>query len=432
MKKLICILLGLLMLLSLAACGTQKAGPADSGPKEDQGASTPAGADAPEADKSEVPADTGTETGDSEAETADEAFTITDLADREVTFDRPVSRFIDQSSGSGGAFFTACAILGDELCDYMVGWDDGITKWRTDFYNHFVEEMPELADVKMVGSITSDNFDFEAVVTSGAEVIFMTRGSFASVEDGIVKKIEDAGIKIVCLDYQAQQYEKHMQCIEIVGKLLGREERAREIIEFYTDAVKDIYPQIDGLLAANGGVRPVVYGEWGKNDDPLTTFSTSWSDKTQWGGIVYSLGGIGLGGDGSNGANPEVDPEYILTSDPDMIFLSAVSPESKEEAVGVGHGIYVGFDVTEEAIEVNRQVYMQRPGWENLTAVKENKVYVIPHPIHREVFDCSSIQAVAKIMWPEAFSDLDPVKTYQEFWDRFMPFTLSGVWYYGF
>ena len=89
-------------------------------------------------------------------------------------------------------------------------------------------------------------------------------------------------------------------------------------------------------------------------------------------------------------------------------------------------------DVTEEAIEANRQVYMQRPGWENLTAVKENKVYVIPHPIHREVFDCSSIQAVAKIMWPEAFSDLDPVKTYQEFWDRFMPFTLSGVWYYGF
>ena len=104
MKKLICILLGLLMLLSLAACGTQKAGPADSGPKEDPGASAPAGTGVPEADKSEVPADTGTETGDSEAETADEAFTITDLADRTVTFDRPVSRFIDQSSGSGGAF----------------------------------------------------------------------------------------------------------------------------------------------------------------------------------------------------------------------------------------------------------------------------------------------------------------------------------------
>ena len=73
MKKLICILLGLLMLLSLAACGTQKAGPADSGPKEDPGASAPAGTGVPEADKSEVPADTGTETGDSEAETADEA-----------------------------------------------------------------------------------------------------------------------------------------------------------------------------------------------------------------------------------------------------------------------------------------------------------------------------------------------------------------------
>ena len=428
MRKIISILLALFVLFSLAACGAQKTEPADNGSKPDQ--STPASDESTTPDT--APADAEPEDSNSDSEPADQSFTITDLADREVTFDKPVDKFIDQSSGSGGAFFTACALLGDELCDYMVGWDDGITKWRTDFYNHFVEEMPELADVKMVGGMTSDNFDFEAVVTSGAGVIFMTRGNFASVEEGIVKKIEDAGIRIVCLDFQAQQYEKHMQCIEIIGKVLGKEEKAKEIMDFYTDAVKDIYPQIDGLLAANGGERPVVYGEWGKNDDPLTTFSTSWSDKTQWGGIVYSLGGIGLAGDGSNGSNPAVDPEYILTSDPDMIFLSAVSPETKEQAVEVGHGIYVGFDVTEEAIEANRQVYMQRPGWENLTAVKENKVYVIPHPIHREVFDCASIQAVAKIMWPEAFADLDPVETYQEFWDRFMPFSLSGVWYYGF
>lgn len=414
------VMLALVLALSLAGCSSS------GGSKEEQSETAAASSAVSEAVSESKEAEAV-----SEASSADETITIVDLAGRTVTFDHPVTKFIDQGSGSGGAFFTAAAILGDDLCDYLVGWDNGIVKWRTDFYNHFVVEMPELANVSMVGGITGDDFDLEAVLVSGAECMFMPQGTFKSVEDTVAKKLEEAGIQIVVLNFQAQTYETHMQCIDIIGKVLGREEKAQEIMDFYTEAVKGIYDKVDDLLAANDGVRPVVYGEYGKNDDgPLVSYATSWTNQVQWGGIIWSLGGTSLAGDtGADGNNPKVDPEYVLSSDPDMIFISAVSPSSPEESVSVGGSIYVGFDVTPEAIEANRQLYLQRPGWSELKAVKEGRVYVLPHPIHREVFDASSIQAMAKLLWPDEFGDLEPVKTFEAFWDKFMPFTLTGTWY---
>ena len=118
------VMLALVLALSLAGCSSS------GGSKEEQSETAAASSAVSEAVSESKEAEAV-----SEASSADETITIVDLAGRTVTFDHPVTKFIDQGSGSGGALFTAAAIFGEDLCDYRVGWDNGIVKWRTDFYN---------------------------------------------------------------------------------------------------------------------------------------------------------------------------------------------------------------------------------------------------------------------------------------------------------
>jgi len=72
--------------------------------------------------------------------------------------------------------------------------------------------------------------------------------------------------------------------------------------------------------------------------------------------------------------------------------------------------------------------FTKRPGWENLNAVKNNRVYSINHGLSRDIWDFVPIQYLAKTFYPDEFKDLDPLESFKEFHKRFLPVEYSGVW----
>ena len=73
--------------------------------------------------------------------------------------------------------------------------------------------------------------------------------------------------------------------------------------------------------------------------------------------------------------------------------------------------------------------YTGRPGWSELQAFQNGEVYAINHGLAREMYDCACFEFFAKVCFPEEFAELSPMGTLQEYYDRFMPYTLEGLWF---
>ncbi|GHU45110.1 hypothetical protein FACS1894190_17120 [Spirochaetia bacterium] len=72
--------------------------------------------------------------------------------------------------------------------------------------------------------------------------------------------------------------------------------------------------------------------------------------------------------------------------------------------------------------------YLDRPGWKELAAVKNRRVFAIHHALGREVYDVAAVAFLAKTIHPELFADINPEAMLKEYYDRFLPYDLHGVW----
>jgi iron complex transport system substrate-binding protein len=75
--------------------------------------------------------------------------------------------------------------------------------------------------------------------------------------------------------------------------------------------------------------------------------------------------------------------------------------------------------------------FTQRPGWADLPAVKNQRVYAVYHGATRSVMDAALLQYVAKTLYPDLFRDLNPLATYLGFYQRYLPIRPHGTFMLG-
>lgn len=396
MKKLCSLILALSMMFSLAACG-DSASDVESDKIDEK----------PAADSQE------------QKEPAAGSITVTDLDGKTYTFDEPIDKVVVEWSGGGGPFFALAAILGDSLYEHLANMDDTLPENRRDQYEQYIKDMPQLAELPSFGSMESDSFDMEAAIASQPDAVILPHDLKAIVSESIQPRFEAAGIPVLYIDFHDEELDRHTQSVEMIGKLFGKEERAQEIMDYYAEKVTNVFERVDQLLETNE--RPMVHVEVGMGGPtaPIKAFSHSYS----WGKLIYAVGGQTTG-EGVVERQGEIQPEYLLSLDPDKIILTGAYWPAQADSLRMG---YTG---TEEELRALVKNYIDgRDGWNELSAVKNNEVYMISHVMARDVFDCASVEALAKYIWPEEFEDLDPEATLEEFYNRFLPFAYGGIWY---
>ena len=346
--------------------------------------------------------------------------TITDLVGETYTFDKPLESVIINWSGSGGPFMTMSALLGKDVWKYIAGMDDGLPVNRMDMYEQYIKTVPELADIPIFGGMDSEDFNLEAAMASGADAAIIPLGLRSAVQENIQPKLEAAGIPVIYMDYHAETIENHSKSTELLGKLFGKEERAKELIDFYTSHVTVIYDKVEKILKTED--RPRVYIEVGSGSPEK--YGNSYANDYMWGGICHNVGGYSIAGDVLQaGTAGIVEPEFVLSSNPDkIIFTGSYWPNAPES-------IRLGFQGNKASTKKLVAAYLDRPGYNELNAVKNGEVYVIHHGVGREMYDCASIEAFAKYIFPEHFADLDPTATLREYYETFLPYEFDGIWY---
>lgn len=342
---------------------------------------------------------------------------ITDVTGRTVTLKKPAERVVLQWSGAGGPFFTISALMGKDTPKVIAGMDTSLQDYRADMWKHFTTEMPELAKIPVVGTIGDKTFNAEQVVALNPDVIFIPVDLKDQYESDAKAKMDAAGIQTIYIDYHAEKLESHQKSIEAIGKALGKEERAAEINKFYTDRVTRVLDRVSKINKP----KPTVYLEVGMNGPE--EFGNSFSGNYSWGALATMAGGDVITKDVIKKTSP-INPEFILEKNPDIIMIMGSYWPKKPTSMRLG------FEATEDSSQALLKAFTtERQGWSELKAVENKQVYSAHHGLPREVFDAAVFEYLAKTFYPEEFKDVDPEATLKEFYDKFLPFSYSGIWF---
>jgi iron complex transport system substrate-binding protein len=197
-----------------------------------------------------------------------------------------------------------------------------------------------------------------------------------------------------------------------LGQLFGKETRAEQILKFYIDNMNMINERL-----AKTNTKPLVYVELGSG---YGVYGNTYGG-TMWGAMIKNTGGNNMV-EGIIASYAPVNAELVLSKNPDVIILAGSYWPKQPDSVRMGY-------LSNEA-DTQRQIraYLNRPGWTQLNAVKNNRVFSIYHGLARDLYDVAAVAFLAKCIHPELFADVDPMGMLQEYYDRFLPYDLYGVW----
>ena len=251
----------------------------------------------------------------SEPEASGSAITVTDMMGREITLDEPATRVVALSAAD-------CEVL------YAVGAGDALVG-----RGEYCDYPAEVLEVPSVQSGYDTNI--EQIIALEPQVLLMS--SMAQTEEQVAQ-LEEAGIKVVVSD--AQDIEGVYTAVEMIGKLMGKEKEAEQVIIGMQVAFADLTNSTAGQgKTVYFEVSPLEYGLWtaGKG-----TFMNE---------IAEMLGMKNIFDDVEGWA--EISEEQVIERNPDYIVTITMyfgeGPTPVEEIMG-------------------------RTGWENVTAVKNGAI----------------------------------------------------------
>ncbi|MER0236644.1 ABC transporter substrate-binding protein [Fulvimarina sp. MAC8] len=338
-----------------------------------------------------------------------ETVTIEDIAGRSVEVDVPVKSTI---LGEGRLIYALAAIETEDPFGKVVGWRDDLMKADPDTYDVYQAKYPEIDDLPTFGGIKDGTFDVEQAIALDPDIIVMNLEAKGATEDaGLVEKLAAVDIPLVYIDFREAPIEHTSKSLEILGTLFGKEDRARELIEF-RDA--EIAKVADRLAEANPD-KPLVFVERaaGYSEECCMSFGNE-----NFGKMVEMAGGINMASEFIPGTFGTVNPEQIIASDPDVVIATGAQWEAY-----VPGGAWVGLGPGSDMTEARRKLaaLTERPAFTGVKAAENNEFHGVWHQFYNSPYQFVVIQQMAKWLHPELFEDLDPEATFRELHERFLP-----------
>ncbi|WP_439648284.1 ABC transporter substrate-binding protein [Acuticoccus kalidii] len=335
--------------------------------------------------------------------------TITDVAGRTVTVEAPVGPMI---LGEGRLMYAVAALETGNPFARVVGWRDDLIKNDAETYAVYRAKFPEADGIPTFGGVKDGTFDIEQAISLEPDIVVMNLEAKAATDEmGLVGKLEAVGIPLVYIDFRDAPIANTAKSLEILGTLLGEEERASELIAFRDDEIAKV---TERLAEANPD-RPLVFLERaaGWSDECCMSFGSE-----NFGAMVEMAGGRNMAKPFIPGTFGTLNPEQVVASDPDVVIATGANWEaSSPGGMWVGLGPNADTDEAREKLEA----LMTRPAYTGVKAVETGDVHAVWHQFYNSPYQFIVIQQMAKWLHPDLFADLDPEATFEMLHERFLP-----------
>lgn len=348
-----------------------------------------------------------------------ETITVTDIAGRTVEVDKDPDHIV---LGEGRIIYSLALLDNKNPFERVVGWKDDMINYDPDAWNKYKAAFPEATDIARLGSPYSDEWNLESVITLDADVVFMNLGNLlAAQESGIIEKLDEAGIATVFIDFQQDPTANTVPSLQLMGRILDRRDEADEFTDFYTAQMARVNEVINQIPLED---RPAVFIEQAAGNNPNKCCNTFGS--ANLGRLIDLAGGRNWGSHLFPGFGGTVSLEALFAEDPDVIIDTGAN---WTDSIPGTQAVLFGYEATPEAVQERLAGLAERPGWPELSAVKNGQFHSVYLQFYNSPYHFVAMQAFAKWMHPDQFADLDLEASMIELHDRFLPIDYSGVFW---
>ncbi len=249
---------------------------------------------------------------------------------------------------------------------------------------------PPLANSSVVKE--EGSFNAEAILAMGIDLMFIKSDMYRSNIER--DKLDSLGIPYLVIDYNG--IESQRAAFAVIGKALGRSEKAKQMETYYQGVVDKVLQRVSEIPQEE---RPSLYHS---TSEALRT-DTEGSLGADWVSLL-GVKNVSLGGDLIfNEKNYYTTLEQIFVWNPDVIICN-------ESGVA--------------------DYMMKSKRWQGLRAIENGRVYQVPIGASRWGHD-NSIETplvilwLAKTLYPDRFADVDLKSEMTWFYCTFFDYDLS-------
>lgn len=292
------------------------------------------------------------------------SISITDFSGKSYYFDHPVNRIISQNDDATELLIALGA------ADKIVGITDTAMNKP-----YLTDKIPHATDI---GNWLYP--DVETILELKPDAIV----SYSTSRPRNLDKLQAANLTVIyCDSYRLNTLTADAQ---LIGQLTGNEERAQRFINFNTKYRSLVESRLAGNFTS-AGIK--VYAE------AYTDYSVM-TERSAGGQILKELHVTNIYGNYTSDW-ATVSPEWVIAQNPDIIIKFATSPAKGETLSSV------------------RERIMNRPGFSEVSAIKNNRIYVINGDVGSSPRAIIGLIYAAKAIYPEKFQDIDPMDLLKEY-----------------
>ncbi|MDD5736503.1 MAG: ABC transporter substrate-binding protein [Methanothrix soehngenii] len=322
---------------------------------------------------------------------------ITDSANRKVTIYKPVKTIIPMSWTDYEPIF-------------VLGGLDKIAGVREDLKDAY-SWIPGIKDKPTIGGF--QEIDYEKVIELRPDLVI----SASSKVDNLKDKLDPVGIPYIII-FRTLDQDAYDNDLKILAKILEKEERADEFLTWRQNCLSQLKEETDKIKPAD---RIKVYCESADHEFFAAANSSGVNEMISIAGgknIAYDLAG--------NPYNVDVEPEWVLKENPEVIILAAsmlgVSPESYLD--------YIVEENATESLDGFLDMTYNRIVLKDTDAAKQGRIYLLQGAYTDFGRGFIGAYYMAKWFYPDALKDFDPDAINKEYFEKWLGASYKGVWAY--
>ena len=329
---------------------------------------------------------------------------IVDVLGREVTLPRPARRI----ALTQARHVLAMGLLHPDPVSLVTGWGDDLRRMNPPDYATVRARFPRADAIPIVLRGQADGLSLEKLLDSQPDIVVAGLGV---LRDGLAERLADMGIPVVAIDFFYDPMKHTRRSMDVLGKVMGREDRAAAFDAFYVAHRDTIADRLKGI----GAARPKVF----IHAHAGGTACCASPGQGAFDSMIRFAGGHNIGADLILGAIGDVSLESVITQDP-AIYVATGGPYAGRGGIPLGNG------VTLEAAQRELVAVLRRSQLDVLPAVRAGRAHTIWHGFNDTPAHIVMLQALARWFHPERCGDLDPGATLAGLNDRFLAIPMAG------
>ncbi|RJF54708.1 hypothetical protein D4100_16655 [Serratia inhibens] len=342
---------------------------------------------------------------------------VTDITGRQVDVPDNPQRIV---LGESRMLYTLALLEPGNPAQRVVGWPEDMARYDAQSWQLYAQKFPQ---IKAIPSISKGNFrqvNVENLIQLKPDLVILPR--YAREEgdsDFLLTALNKAGIAVIYVDLRVDLLNNTVPSVRLLGEVLNRQQRAAQFISFYQQHMAVIRQRLAGYQ----GPKPKVmlHLHLGRRETCCTTAAHG-----NLGDLLAFAGGDNIANASIKGVYGELNPETILTANPDIYIATGMAgPQGKRFS-----DLRLGPLVTQqEADESFRMIMQKQPMLTNLKAIKNHQAWSIWHNFYLSPYHVVAVEMFAKAFYPDLFADINPQQTFKQLYQQFLPLPFSGTYW---